>query len=217
VARNRCIFFDLATYPPIARLRNDLARLKSSDADERHRLENQLRRNTQALFAKVIQHEAAHQVQANLGLVPDDAPPWLAEGLAQLFELPLVERGATLQLWINRYRLAEFSRLHADPSTWGSQLRRITGDERGWHGGADYSLGWALTDFLYKRHRTRLAEYLRDLAAPDNVAHRSGPREQFERAFGPIDEEFVARFRRYMQRLQARHAMLLNPPATSRP
>ena len=83
-----------------------------------------------------------------------------------MFELPFVERGATLALSTNRYRLAEFTSLQADPDATRRDLERIVADDGNWRGGEDYALAWALTNYLYKRHRARLGTYLRSIEDP---------------------------------------------------
>jgi len=201
------VFFDLNTYPPIARLRDEIDHPASDPSSRRQRLADRLHENISALLAQVVQHEVAHQLHHHLGVLPfaGDVPDWVAEGLAQTFELPFVERGATLELSTNRYRLFEFTRLYADRRTWDAALRRLVAADD-WRGGKDYALSWALTDYLYKRHRTQFASYLRQLAADDESASTRTARHRadFERVFGTIDPAFIAGFDEHMQRLRAR-------------
>lgn len=209
-AAGHSVFFDLRTHPAVLRWHDELLRDRPGGPPEHRRLADRLRRNTQALTIRVVQHEAAHQVQQSFGLFADagQAPGWLVEGLAQLFELPFVEEGATLELATNRYRLFEFTQLYADDARWAAELRRIVADPDGWRGGPDYPLAWALTNYLYKRRRACLAAYLGDLAAPPPPATQPAltPAQRFERAFGPLDDEFFAGFTAYMRQLRERHA-----------
>ena len=208
-ANNRSVFFDLSTYPPIAAWQTELANLCRTDWPQRRQIKQKLLNNTETLNATAIQHEAAHQIHFNIGVLPPngDAPIWVSEGLAQMFELPFLQCGATLELSTNRYRLHEFLELHNEPDQILPNLRRIVIDDAHWLGGQDYSLGWALTNYLYIRKRRCFAEYLRWLTTREaQVASTSTTqRQDFERFFGPLDERFAADFQEYMHRLQARH------------
>ena len=204
----RSVFCDLQTYPPVVRMRAELSDLRQSDWPRRKALREKLRQRTEALNAKVIQHEAAHQIQFTTGLLPagDGCPAWLAEGLAQLFELPFIERGATLERATNRYRLHEFTELHGGPDTL-ADLRRLVSSEAAVLDGRDYSLAWALTDYLYVRQREPLAQYLTGLAVPRPAAGASPAARlrQFEGCFGQVDERFAGQFGTHLQSLQARY------------
>ena len=204
---NRAVFFDLATYPPVADLYELRPNLRDREWIRRRELSRRLRHNTQALNGQVIQHEAAHQIQVNLGFLPAaGAPSWLAEGLAQLFELPFTEEGATLALSINRYRLYEFGELHACDTEALGELRRMVGAESAWRGGEDYPWAWALTSHLYIRQRGRFAEYVRSVAQETGspASEPAARLDAFERCFGPLDESFVDGFCGYLERLRQR-------------
>ena len=209
-ADNRSVFFDLNTYPPIDVWQTELANLCRTNWPERRKIKQKLINNTEALNATAIQHEAAHQIHFNIGVLPPDgdAPTWLSEGLAQMFELPFLQCGATLKLSTNRCRLHEFIELHNEPDQILPNLQRIITDDAHWLGGQDYSLGWALTNYLYIRKRQCFAGYLRWLTTQENpIANSSTTRRQdFERFFGPLDERFVADFQEYMHHLQTHHA-----------
>jgi hypothetical protein len=73
-----------------------------------------------------------------------------------------------------------------------------------WHGGADYSLAWALTQYLYVRQRTNFGAYVRAVTIAGK-APAGGALEQFENIFGPLDGEFAARFAAYMEGLIGRY------------
>ncbi|MGD8452331.1 MAG: DUF1570 domain-containing protein [Phycisphaerae bacterium] len=210
-------FFDLTTYPPIVRLHDELSRAAVFDDEAYRRLRLRVAQRTELLAEQVIQHEAAHHVHRRLRLfgAPDRAPTWLVEGLAQLFELPFVERGASLPLSTNRYRLLEFSRLYGDAPDLPGDIRRIVAGNGDWRGAGDYALSWALTDYLYKRQRQRLETYLRLVAAGERSATED-PQAVFEQAFGPVDEAFVAGLREHVSRVRARYAPR-RPTAAKRP
>lgn len=205
---NRAVFFDLATYPPIVQLRAEIERCERVASSRRSRLIAKLRLSTEALLAKVIQHEAAHQIHFSVELFPasGEAPTWLVEGLAQMSELPFVERGATFELSTNHYRLYEFTELHGEDGSLLDDLERIVADDP-WRGGADYSLSWALTNYLYKRQRARFACYLRQITTQREPIARTpaARRREFERFFGALDEHFTTRLVEYTRRLEDRY------------
>jgi hypothetical protein len=204
-ARNRCVFFDFETHPDVVRLRQELDGLHANDWAKRKRLSAQMAASLASMNERIVQHEAAHMIQANIGLVPGgaDVPPWLVEGLAELFELPFVERGASIALSVNRYRLHEFQQLHSGAEH-RSDLRRMIAGEA-WRGGPDYSLAWALTNYLYVRQRERFAAYVRLVTRPAVATAPASRLDQFESAFGPLDAEFAAGFEAYMSSLVGRH------------
>jgi hypothetical protein len=198
-AENRTVLFDLAGYPPVARLRAELDNLGRAAHERRAELSRRLRRNTESLSATVIQHEAAHQIHANIGLVPAEGgtPTWLVEGLAELFELPFVEQGATLAEGTNHHRLAEYDVLYGDCADLSAELRRMVGDESSWRGWQDYALAWALTSYLFQRHPKGLGQFVVERAATE-----SGRLAAFERVLGPLDESFAARLADYIESLR---------------
>mgnify|MGYP000859099683 CR=1 FL=1 len=203
-AENRCVFFDFNTHPAVNGLRQELDKLHRQDEGRRRRLAAQIDQSLAGMNQRILQHEAAHMVQANIGLIPPEsnAPTWLVEGLAEMFELPFVETGASLGLSVNRYRLREFQQLQRGEELLPA-LRRLVATTS-WHGGADYSLAWALTQYLYVRQRTNFGAYVRAVTTADE-APAGGTLEQFENIFGPLDGEVAARFAAYMEGLIARH------------
>ncbi|MFH1747332.1 MAG: DUF1570 domain-containing protein [Planctomycetota bacterium] len=198
---NRTVFFDLATHPQVAALRRKLEDLRNAGWARRRPVLRTLRQRSAALNAKVIQHEAAHQVQFNIGVLSPDhqVPAWLAEGLAQLFELPFESAGITDLSVINRYRLNEFRELHANQPDMRSALCTLIGSDQKLSDGADYSLAWALTDYLYRCHREEFAGYLRQIAAKG-----CNPGD-FEEHFGVVDERFTLQFQAYIRDLLQRY------------
>ena len=203
-AEARCVFFDFNTHPEVTGLRQELDKLHRQDEGRRRRLAAQIEQSLAGMNQRILQHEAAHMVQANIGLIPPDSnsPTWLVEGLAEMFELPFVETGASLGLSVNRYRLREFQQLQKGDDLLAA-LRRLVATAS-WHGGADYSLAWALTQYLYVRQRTNFGAYVRAVTIAGK-APAGGALEQFENIFGPLDGEFAARLAAYMEGLIGRY------------
>ncbi len=200
--QDRSVFFDLASYPPVADVLRELESRGADDWQRRRALRQELTERLGELYARVVQHEAAHQVQATFGITRSDGfPVWLREGLAQLFELPFLQEGATLELSVNRGRLAELVALYPPGTDWEAQVARLVSGDDAWRGGADYPVAWALTRFLFVRHRDAFREYLMELAAGTAT-----PREAFERHFGTLDGEFGPRFAGHVTALIERDA-----------
>lgn len=187
-AAGRCVYFDLDTYPPLVALRAE------ADASGQEALRRRFERRRAALALSVIQHEAAHQVQAALGLVPPGsaAPVWLREGLAMRFEVPLAADGRPLSAR-NGYRLYEFHRLQRDRgATW--ELPAFVLDDAAWRGGPDYPLAWALVAYLQEAYPREFAVLLRrmmDLGLPTAPDQR---RALLDQLFGPLDAAWMRRF-----------------------
>ena len=156
----------------------------------------------------VIQHEAAHQVLFNTGVLSRDAdnPDWLVEGLACQFEVSLPDG-------VNQMRLADFREaLAAAPdgvNASASALSAAQSDKRflsltdlvadNEFNVADeskrtirYAQAWALVDYLHRTRGDALASYLRRNAArmlnePTDRQHRI---TEFQSWFGSLDQEF---------------------------
>jgi len=190
---NRSVFFDLDTHPDVARLR---ALAQQSDAARRPESSRRLDVRRAALARSIVQHEAAHHIQASLGLVPatGNAPRWLVEGLAMLFEVPLDDAGRPRGP-INGYRLFEFRKLYGGGSDTLADLPRLLSDDQAWCGGECYPLAWAVTRYLYDRQRAAFAALLRKVASgeelPAGVAER---RALLQELFGPMDAAWLERF-----------------------
>jgi len=192
-ATGRIVLFDLATYPPVADLRAQLADLRGDQWTQAQELRRRLRRNLATLNATVVQHEAAHQIQQSFGIVGGDrAPAWLVEGLAQMFESPLAGGDSTLS-WPNRLRLRELSRLHRDGGELLTGLRRIVRSDQPRLDEVDYCLSWVLADYLYQSRRGPLGAYIRHLAGSSEQPIPTADRRlaEFEQFFGPVDAELA--------------------------
>lgn len=156
----------------------------------------------------VIQHEAAHQVLFNTGVLSRDAgnPDWLVEGLACRFEVSSPDA-------VNQMRLADFREaLAADPNADNAaasaasafqsdkrflSLADLVADDE--FNVADeskrtirYAQAWALVDYLHRTRGEALATYLRRLSGhPSNErTDRQQRITEFQSVFGPMDQAF---------------------------
>lgn len=147
----------------------------------------------------VIQHEAAHQVLFNIGVLSRevDNPDWLVEGLACQFEVNSGEAG-------NQMRLADFREAQAgaaSAATAGQADRRFLSladlvadhefnvpDES--KRIIRYAQAWALVDYLSRTRGEALAAYLRSIAGrpPNMRANREQRITEFQSVFGPMDQ-----------------------------
>lgn len=188
---NRCAFFDLETAPALAAAR---AMVAQAPPEERPRLQSRLERRRTLLALSIVQHEAAHQVQANLGLLPQSerVPTWLREGLATLFEVPC-EGPLTPRLPLNGYRLHEFRKLYPTPAAL-PDVRRLLSDEAAWCGGPCYPLAWAATRYLWARQPTAFTALLRQAADPAGWPAGSAERAALvDKLVGPLDTAWITR------------------------
>lgn len=191
-AGGRCVFLDLDTYPPLVAVRAE------ADASGQEILRRRFERRRAALALGVVQHEAAHQVQAALKLVPvgPAAPVWLREGLAMRFEVPLAADGRPLSAR-NGYRLCEFQRLQRDRGA-PRELPEFVLDDAAWRGGPDYPLAWALVEYLqevYPREFAVLLRRMTDVGLPTSPVER---RAVLDELFGPLDAAWMPRFRSHV-------------------
>jgi len=156
----------------------------------------------------VIQHEAAHQVLFNIGVLSSDAdnPDWLVEGLACQFEVP--SRDA-----VNQMRLADFREaIAASPgavtaaASAASALKSdnrllsltdlVADDEFNVADGSKrtfrYAQAWALVDYLHRTRREALASYLRRISAQtsNERTDRQHRITEFQSVFGTLDQAF---------------------------
>ena len=160
----------------------------------------------------VVQHEAAHQVLFNIGVLlrGADNPDWLVEGLACQFEVPLRDADRTRA---NPMRLADFrDALGTAPGAidideqslrdshskgrvlplvdlvGGAELR--TPDESGRT--YRYAQAWALVDYLHRTRGEAFAAYLRRIAGrpPNERTDRQHRITEFQSVFGPLDQAF---------------------------
>jgi hypothetical protein len=199
-AANRALFFDLDTHPALDAIRATIERAVPA---QREKLHQRLQRRQAWLALSIIQHETAHQVQVNLGLLPasDKVPAWLAEGLATLFEVPLSPAGEPREA-TNAFRLFEYRKLYrASPPTL-EQMRHFLAENQAWTGGAAYPLAWAVASCLRDEHRSGLAALLRKAALDGGLPAAPTVRlATFDELLGPIDNLWLEKFNAYVSGL----------------
>lgn len=189
-AANRSVFFDLNTYPPLLDVRASVAQ---AEPQEREKLQRRSERRYAVLVLSVVQHEAAHQIQRNLGLIPgpEKVPTWLSEGLATLFEVPFDSTGEPREA-VNAYRLFEFKKLcDGGPRTLPDMARLLT-DDGAWCGGKCYPVAWAVMRYLRDEHHSGFVALLRKVMVDGGLPDEAGKRRAiFDELIGPIDERWV--------------------------
>jgi hypothetical protein len=202
---NRSAFFDMYDYAPFAAQREQL---KNADFQTRRRINNEIKNRTDKFNLEVIQHEAAHHIHFNVGTFPrrGDLNSWVVEGLAQMFEVPPGEGGGSLGA-TNHGRLSEFRQIYRDPERF--DLRLFIVDNRLWQGGASYSMGWSLHQYLWAKHRDAYAKFMRLMSEreDDVTVSETQWQQEFEEFFGAIDEEWVKKWAEYMNGLQLRRSL----------
>lgn len=190
-ATKRAAFFDFDTYPPLAAVR---AAVTQAEPGQRDKLRARLQRRQEVLLTSVIQHEAAHQIQHNVGLfpAPERTPTWLTEGLAMLLEAPVETPDARPPL--NSYRLLEFRKLYGDGRQTLGDVRRLLVDDDAWCGGKCYPLAWAIVRYLRDERPAGLVKLLRRAAEgelPRGTAERGAVLDEL---CGPVNETWIDRF-----------------------
>jgi len=166
----------------------------------------------------VVQHEMAHQVLYNIGVhtVGAQNPGWLLEGLACLFETPPTRSGAGFGA-MNQMRLRDFRACLTLADDNGPRMENL---DRACRSGrllplkdliadADlfsqgdnpqivyvYAETWSLVHYMQRRHREKLAEYVRQVALRRPGQKFTAEQEiaAFEAVFGPIDEPLERRW-----------------------
>jgi hypothetical protein len=159
--------------------------------------------------AATIIHEATHQTAYNTGIHTRfaDAPRWVVEGLATMFEAPGVWDSKSFRQQkerINAQRLADF-RAHtaSRPAVWIEQLLRSDQPFSSNPGGA-YAEAWALSFYLSETRPRLYAKYLEKTAARAQFK-RYGPDDRvadFTEIFGKNLKLFDSQFLRYMAKLR---------------
>ncbi len=207
---NRSAFFDMQDEPGIAELKKQLAQ-PGVDWRQRQYITNRVKRYTDFYNLTVIQHECAHHIHFNSGVFPKrgDMPRWLVEGLACMFELPPTDAGGSLGA-VNHARLDEFRKIYGTTPERLGELRLFIVDNSQFRGGMSYSLGWALHQYMWKRHRKNYAKYMQIMAAleDDQEVDRTRRQQEFEDLFGAVDEAWVKKFVEYVNTLQLRQSVL---------
>ncbi|TWT46030.1 hypothetical protein RAS1_24690 [Phycisphaerae bacterium RAS1] len=213
--KHRSAFFDMHTWPPIARLLEQ-TKNPSIPYTERSRVANLVRRWSHHHNLEVVQHEAAHHIHFSAGVYNRRGlpPRWAVEGLATMFETPPNKSGGSLGA-INHPRLFEFRRIYGPKGENIPDMKRFLIDDRMWQGGPSYCLGWAINQYLWKKHRAGYAKWMQSLAADEDVMSFEGggklqgaetdltPKlKRFEDIFGVVDEKWEKDFKDYIASIQ---------------
>jgi hypothetical protein len=202
----------------IEALREELRRGGISPAD-RQRIAGQIAQARQEanrsrtvggdLSESIVQHEVAHQVLWNIGFhQPNNFfanPRWLAEGTAMMFE-PISTGSSANFGALNRSRLEEYRMmLEADSLI---PLRDFLGTHE-WFAspqsiGVAYAQAWALTHYLNRSKRRGLKKYVEIINRRPDDYETTPQREidDFEKAFGSLDDRWIQRWRKWMTRIK---------------
>ena len=160
--------------------------------------------------AATIIHEATHQTAFNVGIHRrfTDAPGWLVEGLATMFEAPGVWNAKydhSQADRINRDRLYGFREYVAKRRTPGALVSLLSSDQlfRTDSLGA-YAEAWALSFYLCESQPRLYAKYLEKTAErPLFVDYSAAERiADFQDVFGNEMKMFEIKFLRYMEEIK---------------
>jgi len=214
---NRCAFYDMNTYPPVAAAlggSNDT----SSSPQERRKQRNLYKRWSDWMTLEVVQHEATHAIQFNIGIFPKfgDAGKWMTEGLCVQFEVAPGITGGSFGS-INYGRLDDWHTMYGENGEavpWTFVKNMVMSDAMGYH---DYVMGWALNYYLRKEFKEEYGEWMRSLAARENNwAVRTSMAERltaFEDCFGTLDEEWVSTMFEYIAAIPMRESAIVRNPS----
>jgi hypothetical protein len=158
---------------------------------------------------EVVSHEATHQMAANTGLQPEDAPVplWAAEGLATYFESPKDAAwsgiGAVNKRRIYMYRALASDRKHSNIEfVVSDRIFTLAISSKGTSHA--YGQAWALTHFLMDRHFDKLVKYYQ-LTAAKRLDKRPTPQQNiqaFKEVFGADLQSLELDWRKYMRSLK---------------
>lgn len=216
---NRCAFFDMNTWPPVAAI---LKRSKDKNIpyDERRKAKNEYQRWANFLNLEVVQHEATHAIHFNIGVFPKmgSVGTWMVEGLCVQFEVPPTQGGGSFGA-INYSRLNSFHKMYMQGDRvvrpWEFVKNMILAPNAGFDA---YVMGWALNYYLRKQFKEEYGEWMRLLAAQEDEWSVKGPDltsklADFEGIFGKLDEEFVKEFYDYIAAIPIRRSLIVEFPA----
>jgi len=190
--RDAVFLCDLETCPEVAEARKQVA---TAEGEQRPRLERRVAQRLEWLRGAVWQHECAHQLLENTGVLSHrSAPTWLYEGTAMLFEVPLGEDGALAN--VNAYRLFEYRKLRRPSTSTSAPVARVPAWL--WAGvvdpaGPDYPGYWALAAYMRVEYPDGYAALLRQAAKGELPGEPEAQRALLERLFGKIDEAWMRR------------------------
>lgn len=214
---NRCAFFDMKTYPPIAAI---LERSKDKNVpyEERRKAKNEYERWANFVNLEVVQHEATHAIQFNIGIFPKEAGTgkWMTEGLCVQFEVPPTQEGGSFGS-INYGRLDSFHKMYGPKGEgvpWQFVKNMILAPGSGLH---DYVMGWALNYYLRKEFKEEYGKWMRLLAAREDdwsvTIDATTKLADFEGIFGKLDEDWVKVFFEYIGAIPLKKSAIVEFPA----
>ncbi|MCB9851495.1 MAG: DUF1570 domain-containing protein [Phycisphaerales bacterium] len=162
------------------------------------------------LTEEVLQHEVAHQVLFHIGFHNRQAalqfanPRWFAEGVAQLFE-PIDEGGGSGFGKVNKTKAAEFHNLVKQNALYPVDgfVSDINYFFTGNVGGIAYPQSWAIAHYLTRTKRKELKAYIDEINRRDGDFEMTveGELELFQKHFGKVDDAWVKRWKKYMERV----------------
>ena len=146
-----------------------------------------------------VAHEAAHQVLAALNpRLSANAPHWLAEGFACMFELPC-PTGSDFRIADNPWRAADaLADAASQPADAGHPTLNALVSKR-WpellaSGAAEsqlYARSWSLVYYLHTRRRDPFTQYLRAIEAMDTPHYARRQADLFRSHLGPPDDKMA--------------------------
>jgi len=213
---NRCAFFDMETYPPVAALLKAL-KGKNVPFETRRRLQNGIDRWANFYNLEVVQHESTHAIQFNIGIFPKGARTgkWMTEGLCVQFEVPPTQEGGSFGS-INYNRLNAYHKMYgryAEGVPWGFVKNLILAPGSGIN---DYVMGWALNYYLRKQHKEKYAKWMQLLASREDdwsvEIDTTTKLADFEGIFGKLDEEWVKAFFEYIGDIPMKKSAIVEFP-----
>jgi hypothetical protein len=183
-------------------------RANAEAAKEARRTLNETNTFGGGLTEETLQHEVTHQVLFNIGFHKFGSawanPRWLAEGMAQVFQTKSDGERSGIML-VNRDILTAF--LNLDSGRHLVPLRDFIGDPRYFFrsdaGSLAYPQGWGLAHYITRTKRKELKAYVEEILNRP-VYFETTPEkeiETFERAFGPLDEQWEERWLRWMRKV----------------
>jgi hypothetical protein len=218
----RSYFFDFETHPALANVVKE-AKDPNTPWQRRQRLRNRIRRFCENQNLEVIQHEAGHHIDFNIGLFPNNGlrrkasiPLWLVEGTTMMFEVPPSSAGASLGV-LNHLRLNEVRTIWGKHPLSVTEWKRFIIDNGMWQnppGGrgtaASYCLGWSLVYYLWREHRAGYGQYCKAVYdREEDVEMSNSEREkEFEDIFGRVDEAWIKDFYKFLDSLQLKRSLL---------
>lgn len=213
---NRCAFFDMNTWPPVAAAL-EASRDPNRTPQERLKMKNEYKNWSDWMNIEVVQHEATHAIHFNIGIFPreGDAGKWMTEGLCVQFEVSPSITGGSFGS-INYGRLKDFREMYGprgERVPWTFVKNMIMSDDTGYH---DYVMGWAINYYLRKQFKDGYSKWMNILASREsNWTIRTSPTErltQFEDCFGKLDEEWVGKMFAFIGDIAMRESAIVKDP-----